>query len=191
MAQPKPPPATLQLVAIFSRHASALDWARDRISQQWGAIALTSPRFDHSETTYYAADMGSGLMKQFLVVDGLYDPARLPHSKLQSNAWEEQLSRSGEYAEARPLNIDPGYVTLTKLVLASCKDRAHRIYLSDGIYAEECLYYLGAAWQSRPWTYPDYQRPDFQAFFEEAREALKAMQRPGDSSAARGSPEGG
>ena len=175
MAQPKPPPPTLQLVAIFSRHNSALDWAIARIEQQWGKIALLSPRFDHSETTYYAADMGSGLMKQFLVIEGMYDPASLPESKLQSNAWEDELSRSGQYAEARPLNIDPGYVTLSKLVLASCKDRAHRIYLANGIYAEECLYYLGAGWQSRPWTYPDYQRPDFQAFFEEARAALKTL----------------
>ena len=132
MAQPNPPPATLQLVAIF---------------------------------------------KQFMVVDGLYDPACLPQSKLASNAWEMELSSTAQFAEARPLNIDPGYVTLTKLVLASCKDRAHRIYIRDGIYAEECLYYLGGAWQSRPWTYPDYQRSDFQAFFEEAREWLKDLQR--------------
>lgn len=177
MAQPKPAPPAAQLVAIFSRHASALDWAAARIEQQWGKIALLSPRFDHSETSYYAAEMGSDLLKQFVVVDGMYDPADLPQSKLASNAWELELSASGQYAEPRPLNIDPGYITLTKLVLASCKDRAHRIYLRDGIYAEECLYYLGAGWQSRPWTYPDYRRADFQAFFEEARDWLKTLQR--------------
>ncbi len=174
MAQPKTAPQTVQLVAIFSRHESALDWAAKKVADYWGRIALTSPRFEHSETTYYAEEMGMGLLKQFLVLEGLYDPAKLPHSKLQSNAWEEELSQSSDYAESRPLNIDPGYVTLTKLVLASCKDRAHRIYLSDGIYAEECLYYLDQRWQSRPWTYADYQREDFQAFFIEARELLKA-----------------
>lgn len=177
MAQPNPPPAALQLVAIFSRHASALDWAARRIEQQWGTIALLSPRFDHSETSYYTAEMGSGLLKQFVVVDGYYDPADLPGSKLTSNAWELELSAAGPFAEARPLNIDPGYVTLTKLVLASCKDRAHRIYIRDGIYAEECLYYLSQGWQSRPWTYPDYRRADFQAFFDQAREWLKSLRR--------------
>jgi hypothetical protein len=175
MAHPKAAPKTLQLVAIFSRHESALDWGMKKIASHWGPIALTSPRFDHSETTYYAAEMGTGLAKQFLVVDGWYDPGLLHKSKLQSNSWEEELSQSSDYdyAESRPLNIDPGYITLTKLVLASCKDRAHRIYLSDGIYAEECLYYLDQRWQTRPWTYPDYQRGDFQSFFVEARELLK------------------
>lgn len=168
----------MQLVAIFSRHESALDWGMKKIATQWGPIALTSPSFDHSETTYYAAEMGTGLVKQFLVVDGWYNPALLPKSKLQSNAWEEELSQSSDYAESRPLNIDPGYIALTKLVLASCKDRAHRIYLSDGIYAEECLYYLGQRWQARPWTYPDYQRADFQTFFSEARELLKTRMGP-------------
>jgi len=117
--------------------------------------------------------MGPGLLKQFLIVEPFYDPARLPKSKLESNVWEAELSARGCYPELRPLNIDPGYLTVTKLVLASAKDRAHRIYMADGIYAEECLYYLDHRWQSRPWTYPDYQRVDFQAFFVEARELLK------------------
>lgn len=175
MATPKPPHPALLLVAIFSRHESALDWAAERVAANWGTIALASERFDHSETSYYANQMGSGLLKQFLIVEGLYDPAKLAQTKLQSNAWEEEIVLGGDYAESRPLNIDPGYVTLTKLVLASAKDRAHRIYLADGIYAEECLYYLDRRWQSRAWTYPDYQREDFQAFFVEARELLKRL----------------
>ena len=173
MAEPKPPPPTLQLVAVFSRHDTALAWARAKIATEWGPIALLSPPFDHRETQYYEAEMGRGLRKQFLVTQGCYDPADLPHSKHQSNGWEVELARSKSYPEPRPLNIDPGYLTLTKLVLASAKDRAHRIYISDGIYGEECLYYLDHRWQSRPWTYPDYQREDFQAFFMEAREFLK------------------
>lgn len=173
MAQPKPPQAALQIVAIFSRHESVLDWASEKIAAGWGRIGLESSRFDHSETGYYEAEMGTGLLKQFLVLENRYDPANLPKSKLQSNAWEMELALLGKYAEKRPLNIDPGYVTLTKLVLASAKDRAHRIYLSDGIYAEECLYYLGGRWHARPWTYPDYQREDFQQFFTAARELLK------------------
>lgn len=117
--------------------------------------------------------MGAGLKKQFLVFDGLIDPQQLPKRKLESNRLEEELASSGNFAELRPVNIDPGYLTLTKLVLASAKDRAHRLYMADGIYAEECLYFLDGSWQTRPWTYPDYRRPDFQAFFVEARELLR------------------
>lgn len=173
MAIPKPPPETVQLVAIFSRYESALDWAIERIGAKWGPLGLCSDRFDHSETCYYQDEMGEGLIKQFVVTDGFYDPAQLSASKIQSNEWESELAQSGRFEQSRPLNIDPGYLTLTKLVLASAKDRAHRIYLNKGIFAEECLYYLDQQWKSRPWTYPDYQRDDFQVFFVQVREYLK------------------
>lgn len=186
MAQPKPPPPTLQLVAIFSRYDDALDWALSRVQERWGRALLTSERFDHSETRYYESEMGAGLQKQFIVLQPsdtrFYDPARLAADKLESNDWERELAAASNYAEPRPVNLDPGYLTLMKLVLASAKDRAHRIYLHDGIYAEECLYYLDHRWQARPWTYPDYQRDDFQAFFVQARELLKdQMSKEGSS----------
>lgn len=184
MAVPKLPPPTLQLVAVFSRHEPAIEWGIRQIAEHWGKLLLESDRFDHSETSYYQGEMGPGLQKQFVIVEangesscetsrGFYDPAALAQSKLQSNAWEIELKENSNYPDPRPVNIDPGYLTLTKLVLASAKDRAHRIYLRDGIYAEECLYYLDQRWQSRPWTYPDYRREDFQEFFVEARELLK------------------
>ncbi len=173
MATPKPPSPSLQLVAIFSRHRRALQWARDRICDHWGDIALVSQLFEHAETKYYQSDMGCELLKQLLVLADNYDPARLTASKLQSNDWELELATTGGYPEARPLNIDPGYLTVSKVVLASAKDRAHRIYLNHGIYAEECLYYLDQSWQPRPWTYPDYRRPDFHQFLETARDLLK------------------
>jgi Domain of unknown function (DUF4416) len=175
MAQIKSAPPALFLAAIFSSQQSAIDWARNQIAEQWGTIGLISPCFEHSETSYYTQEMGAPIFKQFVVLEKLFDPAELAQRKLQSNQWEQQLAASGRYNCQRPVNIDPGYLTLGKLVLASAKDRAHRIYLRDGVYAEECLYYVGG-WQSRPWTYPDYQRTDFQEFFSQARELLKQIQ---------------
>lgn len=172
MATIKPTPPALQLAAVFSSDFGAIEWAKARIEASWGPIALSSSPFEHAETGYYVEEMGQPIVKQFFVVAGLFDPACLSDRKVQSNDWEQQLSSSGQFSVARPVNIDPGYLMLGKLVLASTKDRAHRIYLRDGIYAEECLYYVGG-WQSRPWTYPDYQRTDYQQFFTEARELLK------------------
>jgi hypothetical protein len=172
MAEPKSTPPAILLAAIFSHHQSALDWAKEKICRYWGEIGLSSPLFDHSETGYYTPEMGDTLVKQFVVVDGIWDPANLAAVKLQSIGWESELASSLIYPQRRPINIDPGYMTLGKLILASAKDRAHRIYLHDGIYAEECLYFLGG-WQTRPWTYPDYQRADFQEFFTLVRQRLK------------------
>ena len=177
MARPRPTPPALLLAAVFSCHREAIAWVGQQMRLEWGEVGLTSPLFEHAETSYYASEMGQPILKQFLVIDRLWDPADLARCKLQANDWEATLASSGQFPQPRPVNIDPGYLTLGKLVLASAKDRAHRIYLRDGIYAEECLYY-GGGWQSRPWTYPDYQRPDFQQFFSQVRRRLKELIRP-------------
>ena len=78
--------------------------------------------------------MGTDLKKQFLAFERLIDPAALADIKRQTNDWEAEYAALGRHAEPRPLNLDPGYITPAKLVLASTKDHAHRIYLRDGIY---------------------------------------------------------
>ncbi len=167
------PLPALGIVAVISRYEAAFDWAERQIASHWGAIGLASERFAFTETAYYEQEMGSGLKKQFLALADLIDPAGLADRKLQTNAWEAAYVTVGRHAEPRPLNLDPGYLTLAKLVLASTKDHAHRVYLHSGVYAEVTLHFRAAAWQSWPWTYPDYRRADYHAFFLEARELLR------------------
>ena len=173
MGQPSHHPPALLLLAAFSRHGEALDWARQRAIEAWGAIELESPRFDFAETHYYDATMGQGLKKVFFTFQRLLDPAELVEIKLETNRWEEEYATAAGHVEPRPLNLDPGYLTLAKLVLASTKDFAHRIYLSQGIYAEVTLQYKHHRWQHHQYTFPDYRRADYQQFFTECRETLK------------------
>lgn len=164
------PPVPL-IMAVTSRYQEALAWAAERGRQAWGAIADRSDAFQFTETDYYRATMGDALLKQFLVFERPIDPARLPDIKLQSGEWEEEYARVGGHPERRPLNLDPGYLTAAKLVLASTKDHSHRLYLGRGIFAEVTLYFRQGRWQHREWTYPDYRRDDFQAFFLRVRDA--------------------
>lgn len=177
---------TMMLVAIFSRHAEALQWARERIAQRWSAIALASEEFDFWETSFYTKEMGEGLRKQLLLLENWFDPGVLADCKLESNDWEDEYAKIGGHEEARPLNIDPGYLTLAKFVLATTKDREHRLYLRDGIYAEQTLFFAQKQWLPRPWTYPDYRRPDYHRFFHQARRHLKSCL-PTDSSSPQAS----
>ncbi len=174
MGQISTPAAALLIVAVTSRHESAFSWSLSRAAAAWGSSALESPRFLFTETDYYHATMGSDLRKQFFALETLIDPARLPAIKRQTNTWEAAYAAEAGRAEPRPLNLDPGYLTLGKLVLASTKDHAHRIYLSDGIYAEITLYYKDKRWWHRDWTYPDYRREDYQHFFSGCRDFLKS-----------------
>jgi hypothetical protein len=137
---------------------------------------LVSPAFEFQETDYYRPTMGPGLRKIFYAFPGPFDPADLMEVKLRTNAWEEEYARAAGHAEPRPLNLDPGYIALGKLVLASTKDFAHRIYLRQGIYAEVTLLYRHRRWQDHPYTFPDYRRADYQQFFSQCRDFLHGLE---------------
>lgn len=177
MGQLIPQRPVLTLIAIFSRYPEALQWARDTGESQWGPIALASDEFVFDQTSYYERDMGSNLFKQMVAFEQLRDPAELADWKIASNQWEEQYRATGDFEEARPLNIDPGYVTEAKLVLASTKDRDHRIYLRDGIFAEGTLYFHRGKWSDRSWTYPDFATQHYKAFLTECRDYLRQRYR--------------
>lgn len=173
MGQILRPKSAMLLVAVCSRYDEALAWTEERAQTEFGPLALKSDAFAFTETDYYRESMGEDLKKQFLTFDQLIDPAELARIKCATNEWEEQYAARGNHPEPRPLNLDPGYITMAKLVLASTKDHAHRLYLAEGIYAEFTLQYRGGAWQPCEWTYPDYRREDFQRFFTECREQLR------------------
>jgi len=174
--------SVLLITAAFSRYEAALNWARERATAEWGSIAMASPVFAFAETGYYDATMGPGLKKCFWAFERLIDPVTLPELKLASNLWEEEYARLGRHPEPRPLNLDPGYITPAKVVLASTKDHAHRLYLARGIYAEVTLYYKDRGWQHRDWTFPDYRRADYQQFFTECRNYLRGRTKAGQRS---------
>ena len=167
-----PPSPVLLILAAFSRYPEAIEWARQKAITAWGSVALESPLFEFRETTYYEPTMGSDLLKKFFAFAELMDPGRLADIKLQTGGWELEYAGLGRHPEPRPLNLDPGYIALGKLVLASTKDFAHRIYLSRGIYAEVTLCYRHGGWEALPWTFADYRRPDYHRFFTECREYL-------------------
>ncbi|MDO4571182.1 MAG: DUF4416 family protein [Planctomycetia bacterium] len=166
------PPSVLPIVAIFSRHEDAFERIKPPLELLWGKVALESDLFPFEQTNYYEASMGASLKKQLLAFLPLIDPVRLAEMKIQSNALEEDVARNGNFADSRPINIDPGYVDLGKLVLASSKDFAHRIYLQQGIFAEITLFYSKGAWRDHPWTFPDYRESTYHSFLNQCREIV-------------------
>ena len=167
------PPATLDallMVAAFSRHAAALVWARARLAETFGPIALAGEPYEFHHTAYYAPTMGPGLTKQLLAFRDLVPLDSLAEKKRLTIELEAELQHSGQFPEERPLNIDPGLLTLGKFMLATTKDQAHRLYLRDGIFAEVTLRYQSGAFEPWPWTYADYRLPKVRAFLAEARD---------------------
>ncbi len=181
ISAPKP---VLLVLPAFSASPATLQWALQRATEKWGPPVLESEYFSFDQTNYYEREMGAELKKVIWAFPQLVDPAELAAIKHLTNDWEQQAasrekagSQEEEAAVARPLNLDPGLLSEAKLVLATTKDRDHRIYLGQGIFAEVTLYYRKGAWRSRDWTYADYQRPEYHQFFMRCRDYLRQVGR--------------
>ena len=148
-----------------------------RLSERFGQIDFVSPLFPFNQTTYYEAEMGNGLQRQFVSFESLIAPDELASTKLFSNAVEREFTRAG--TESRQVNLDPGYISASKLVLASTKDHAHRIYLQHGIYAEITLRFHRKSFHPWEWTYPDYQSQVYIDIFNQIRGIYMAQIRAG------------
>ncbi len=180
MAQPKPfTPVKLVCGVIFGR-ASLYDRAKSLLVEAHGPADMESPAFDFDLTDYYEEEMGTGLKRRFLSFARLAGPERLAAIKLETNACEETIRREAG-AGRRPVNLDPGYLTASALVMATAKDFSHRIPLSDGIYAHLELLFTRTDARFLDWTYPDMRRDACRHFFLDVRkkylEELRALSR--------------
>lgn len=168
-------PRKVKLICgMISADADLMCRARQRLSRVFGEVDLDSPVWPFDATDYYEAEMGPGLQRMFVSFAALIDPGRLAEIKLETNALEAALcDEAGVPAATRVVNLDPGYVAMSKLVLATTKDYSHRVYLGHGIYAEATLQWQEHGWKAWPWTYPDYAGGRYFGFLTTVRTRLR------------------
>lgn len=164
----------VRICAVISRYHEARNWGIARIEQTWGRIAHQTEPAPFPAGGFYEAAMGTGLSKTLVALSDVCDPSALADWKLETNQWELEYTQQANHPESRPLNLDPGYVTQAKLVLATTKDRDHRIYLRDGIFAEVTINYVGKQWVHHRWTYPDYRGEQVAGFAGKCRQQVRA-----------------
>jgi len=169
-----PRPVNL-ICGLISSDSDLIARAVKMLSKYCGPADIVSQVWPFDLTDYYEVEMGTGLLRQFASFENLIDPGQLASIKVQTNQIEERIGCECGLPEGqRPVNIDPGYIELSKLVLATTKNGSHRVYLRDGIYAESTLHYRTGRWTAWPYTYPDYADERYHAFFEQVRDRYKA-----------------
>ncbi len=165
----KPHPVKL-ITGIISSSQSLFNQAEKQLVKAFGRLDYKSGMIDFDCTPYYAKYTGRDLFRVFLSFDKLVDPARLASIKIKTNNMEARLARSMKGKLKRPVNIDPGYITAAKLVLASTKDYSHRIYIDQGIYAEITLSFRKKRFMPCDYTYPDYRTDEYISIFTRIRD---------------------
>jgi hypothetical protein len=176
MAQPKAFAPVKLVCGVIYKEDALYERVRTALEADWGAIDLESPAFPFDLTDYYEAEMGPGLKRRFMSFRELATPESLPSLKLRTIALEEDLRRETG-APGRPVNIDPGYLTSSALVMATAKDFSHRIPIGGGIYAHLELLFTTSGLKRLDWTYPDMRREACGEFFREVRKSYLASVR--------------
>jgi hypothetical protein len=170
MGETRPPqPATL-IVGMLSAFPELFDVAEEILSKEYGPVAMRSEIFDFNFTHYYEPEMGHGIKRKFLAFERPIQPDEIAAIKNRTNRIEREIAAASPKAAQRPINLDPGCIDAGKLILATVKDQAHRVYLRDGIYAEVTLYWKHGKWETWPWTYADYRSDGYQHFLARVRE---------------------
>jgi hypothetical protein len=114
-------------------------------------------------TGYYDETMGTPIDRRFLSFSNLIEPSAISEIKRATNELGSTLA--SEWTSVRqPVNLDPGYIEQSKIVLASTKNFYHRILLSGGIYAEGTLHFEAGEWRTFPWTFPDFKTGRYNQF---------------------------
>lgn len=135
----------------------------------FGMVEDKSQIIDFTHTNYYTPEMGPNLKKVLLSFEKPFMADNLWLAKRSTIDIECIYMKDGK----RQVNLDPGYLETSKLVLASTKNFSHRIYLNQGVWAEVTLIYADGKFQKLPWTYPDYIEDEFISFLEKIREKYK------------------
>ncbi|MGB9690677.1 MAG: DUF4416 family protein [Candidatus Sumerlaeaceae bacterium] len=169
----KAPPVKL-FFGLIASDEYWLERARRRLAHDFSHISHESALIPFNLTGYYEDEMGPGLLRQWIATEKLIPPAKLVEVKRHTNRLELLFAHEGK----RRVNIDPGYVSLSKVVLATTKDHAHRLYVGTGIYEEVTLVYRRSqGFEPWPWTYPDYRLETARKFFLELRCELRGIYR--------------
>jgi len=176
MGEIRPPLPAKFFIGMLSPELSLFDACAEVLRGEYGSVDIESAVFPWDGTDYYRDEMGGAIYRKFLFLQRLLDPAALPSVKKFTNTLEDTFSLPSEGPAKRRINLDPGYVTEAKVVLATTKDFSHRLYIGCGIYAEVTLRYSAKDRQFMPHelTYPDFRREDYRTLFRQARENLRA-----------------
>jgi hypothetical protein len=169
-----PIPAKL-FTGMLSPEPALLDECAGLLSAAYGPIDHESGVMPWDTTDYYQDEMGSVIYRKFIFFKELIDPGALAAVKKITHGIEERYSLRIPSGIRRRVNLDPGYVTEAKVVLASTKDFSHRVYIGENIYAEVTLRYSSKerGFTACDHTFFDFRTETYRLLFNRARDLLR------------------
>lgn len=160
------------IIGVLSKDAESFHAVRKTLQEKFGEEELVLEPFDFKFTNYYVEEIGNAPQRAFLSYEALINREEIPDIKLWTNDLELQIAESNGTPGLRPVNLDPGYMTMGQFFLATTKDQRQRVYVRDGIFVEPTLYFQDGHFHHFDWTYRDYQSETYIQYLEAVRRNL-------------------
>ena len=166
LSDPKP---VKLIIGILAANHNCLHAAADLVSDKFGKVDFSSEVWPFTQTDYYKEQTGPRILRQFISIKRLIEPCLLAKIKSRTNKLEQKLAKKLALPLTRPVNLDPGIIEPSKLVLATTKNFSHRIYIGKKMYAEVTLIFDKGNWRTQFYTYPDYKQQCYFDFFDKVK----------------------
>jgi hypothetical protein len=166
MGKPKEPQPAKLFMSLIALENDIFQQGVQDLCATLGETDTISQRFPFDFTDYYMQEMGKPLYRHFITFERLISIPALPDIKQATNHLEEKYAAPNGN---RRINLDPGYICMEHVILATTKGYTHRPYLRDGIYVDLTLIYRNKSFQPLEWTYPDYCQEEVIALFNQFR----------------------
>ncbi len=157
------------IIAILTSNEKLRSDAIVDLEQSIGSVDFIGSAHPFIHTEYYEPEMGADLKRNIISFNLTIEAYELANIKNKTCEIEEKFKTNGN----RNINIDPGYLSLHQVVLASNKGGGHMLMISKNVYVDFLLWY-NKGWQSLPWTYPDFKDRTYFDEFEKIRKMFKA-----------------
>ena len=164
-------PRALVLTGLLYGKDQERDRAHSLLEPLLGAPACAGPVRPFDYTDYYEPEMGAALRREYLAFQRLLSPEHLVGLKHETSKVEEALAQGGK----RRVNIDPGYVDINKVVLASWKEGLYKVYLGERVWGDPVAHFFEKAFHAEAWTFPDIASGEHFEFFKRARVFYKSL----------------
>ncbi len=151
-------------VSIIYSSDDILSDLEKRLIKKFGIIDYRTRSFPYVSGEFFR-DKGPAQHRVFLSFVKLMKRERIVSVKKYTTGLEQRFMKQ----ERQGAKIDPGYLTLSNVFIATGRDYFHRAYIGKGVYLENEYRYVGKRYQPWEWTPPDLHKPENVFFFHEIR----------------------
>jgi hypothetical protein len=177
MARPQKPNPGRLIVSVVHSSRDALADALRQLERRFGRVQCETIDIPHVGGKEYTEEMGDSLARRFFSFERMVQRDSLIEIKTACHKIESQLGDQVHDYTFRTVNIDPGIMTPDNVVMACHREYNHRVYISDGVFAEIVLIWSRGQFCRLPWTNPDFCHDEAIEFFLRVRNSFELLEK--------------